>query len=93
MGTHEIEAIVLTPDRYLAISSSGEGLGLHELTVLAATLEHLIHDEADTGRFYLSVVDGEGWRGWCLDLQASIWPLEAGKVLRFGSCGFASMVL
>ncbi|CAJ1433293.1 unnamed protein product [Effrenium voratum] len=24
----------------------GEGLGLHELTVLAATLEHLIHDEA-----------------------------------------------
>ncbi|CAJ1404769.1 unnamed protein product [Effrenium voratum] len=24
----------------------GQGLGLHELTVLAATLEHLIHDEA-----------------------------------------------
>eukprot|EP00913_Durusdinium_trenchii_P027584 g25873.t1 len=28
------------------LEDHGHGLGLHELTVLAATLEHLIHDEA-----------------------------------------------
>ena len=32
----------------LTLFAQDQGLGLHELTVLAATLEHLIHDEADS---------------------------------------------
>ena len=36
----------LRPSIGPVLSHQGQGLGLHELVVLAATLEHLIHDEA-----------------------------------------------
>ena len=45
-------------------SRQDQGLGLHELTVLAATLEHLIHDEVAKKKKTEVFFGGSGGKGY-----------------------------